>query len=120
MHPRLIPGTSLGRDVTEEVSGLITSTDEHSRPLSNEEHAKFKTVEAGAATGVWCAISARLNNRGGVYCEDVDIAEAVPADSLKATGVRPWAIDPELADQLWELSEVYTGVKSTPESVLRR
>jgi hypothetical protein len=48
---------------------------------------------------------------GGVFCEDVDIAEAVPADSLKGTGVRPWAIDPDMAERLWRLSEELTGVK---------
>jgi hypothetical protein len=32
---------------------------------------------------------------GALYCEDVDIAEAVPAGILKGNCVRPWAIDPE-------------------------
>lgn len=48
---------------------------------------------------------------GGVYCEDCDISEAVTADSLKGNGVRPWAIDTELAKRLWQLSEELTGVK---------
>jgi hypothetical protein len=46
--------------------------------------------------------------RGGVYCEDCNIAEAVPADSLKG---RPWAIDPDNAKKLWQLSEKFTGIK---------
>lgn len=71
----------------------------------------FKTIEQGAATSVWCATSEQLDGKGGVYCEDVDIAEAVSADSLKGTGVRPWAIDPDLAEQLWRRSEELTGVK---------
>lgn len=50
---------------------------------------------------------------GGVYCEDCDIAEAVPADSLKGNGVRPWAIDPRLARKLWRLSEGLIGIKFT-------
>jgi NAD(P)-dependent dehydrogenase (short-subunit alcohol dehydrogenase family) len=42
---------------------------------------RLKNVEQGAATTVWCAVSPQLNNKGGVYCEDCDIAAMVPADS---------------------------------------
>ncbi|CAM3522148.1 SDR family NAD(P)-dependent oxidoreductase [Paenibacillus lupini] len=65
----------------------------------------FKTVEQGAATSVWCAVSPMLNGKGGVYCEDCDIAEAVSADSQLQRGVRPWAIDPASAKKLWAISE---------------
>jgi NAD(P)-dependent dehydrogenase (short-subunit alcohol dehydrogenase family) len=70
-----------------------------------------KTVEQGAATSVWCATSAALDGMGGVYCEDVDIAVAVPADHREPRGVRPWAMDPDLAERLWTKSEEWTGVK---------
>jgi hypothetical protein len=46
---------------------------------------------------------------GGVYCENCDIAVAVSADSKAMLGVRPWAIDPDLANRLWSLSETLTG-----------
>ncbi|MBM7566410.1 SDR family NAD(P)-dependent oxidoreductase [Paenibacillus sacheonensis] len=65
----------------------------------------FKTTEQGAATSVWCAVSPMLNGKGGVYCEDVDIAELLPADSTVYGGVRSWAIDPALAEKLWTISE---------------
>ncbi|WP_436663885.1 hypothetical protein ACOALA_18540 [Alicyclobacillus acidoterrestris] len=74
---------------------------------------RHKTPEQGAATSVWCAVSPQLNGMGGVYCEDVDIAEAVPADSLKGSGVRPWAINADFAARLWTLSERLTGTKFT-------
>jgi NAD(P)-dependent dehydrogenase (short-subunit alcohol dehydrogenase family) len=70
----------------------------------------LKTVEQGAATSVWCAASGQLDGMGGVYCEDVDIAEVVPADSPAPYGVRPWAMDPSLAERLWKKSEEWTGV----------
>jgi hypothetical protein len=47
---------------------------------------------------------------------DCDIA-TVPADfALQGTGqvltgVLPWAIDPEFAERLWQLSERMTGVR---------
>jgi len=72
---------------------------------------RFKTPSQGAATSVWCAANAQLEGRGGVYCEDCDIAEPVPADDKSFTGVRPWAIDPALADKLWTLSERMSGAR---------
>ena len=71
----------------------------------------YKTVEQGAATSVWCAVSPVLGGRGGVYCEDCDIATAVPADSKLLYGVRPWAIDKTVARALWDLSERLTGLR---------
>lgn len=71
----------------------------------------FKTIQQGAATTVWCAVNDKLNNIGGVYCEDCNIAKAVLADSNEPYGVRPWAIDINAADQLWEISEKMTGIK---------
>lgn len=71
---------------------------------------RFKTPSQGAATSVWCATNAQLDGKGGVYCEDCDIAVAVPADDKGFSGVRPWAIDSVLADKLWALSERMTGV----------
>jgi NAD(P)-dependent dehydrogenase (short-subunit alcohol dehydrogenase family) len=72
---------------------------------------RFKTPSQGAATSVWCATNTQLDGKGGVYCEDCDIAQALPADDKSFTGVRPWAIDPVIADKLWALSEQMTGVR---------
>jgi NAD(P)-dependent dehydrogenase (short-subunit alcohol dehydrogenase family) len=71
----------------------------------------YKTVEQGAATSVWCAVSSALAGKGGVYCEDCDIATAVPADSKLLYGVRPWAVDKAVAQALWDLSERLTGLR---------
>jgi len=70
----------------------------------------YKTVEQGAATSVWCAVSPALDGKGGVYCEDCDIAEIVPDDSEPLRGVRRWAVDPGHAEALWGLSERLTGL----------
>ena len=73
--------------------------------------AGFKSVGEGAATSVWCATSPQLEDRGGVYCEDCDIAIAVPADYPEPRGVRPWARDPEVAERLWRASKEWTGAR---------
>src|SRR5262249_25565714 len=71
----------------------------------------YKTVAQGAATSVWCAVSPTLDGRGGVYCEDCDIAAVVPDDSKVLCGVRPWAIEKAVARALWDLSERLTGLR---------
>jgi NAD(P)-dependent dehydrogenase (short-subunit alcohol dehydrogenase family) len=78
--------------------------------------AFYKNTEQGAATSVWCATSAQLDGKGGVYCEDVDIAEAVADDFPEPRGVRHWATDPTLAERLWKLSEEWTGVRFAESS----
>lgn len=77
----------------------------------------FKTAEQGAATSVWCAVSPMLNGKGGVYCEDGDIAEIVPPDSPLLRGVRTWAIDPLIAEKLWAVSEELLNI---PHGIIPR
>lgn len=125
-HPGIIPATAISRYIldekiaTETVKNIIKSMLgvvnklhilSFINVMKSDRADKYKSNEQGAATVVWCATSDTLTGKGGVYCEDCDIAEAVPADSLKPFGVRPWAIDPENAKRLWKLSEELTGVK---------
>ncbi|WP_181803865.1 SDR family NAD(P)-dependent oxidoreductase [Streptomyces shenzhenensis] len=74
------------------------------------EVAGLKTPEQGAATQTWAATSAQLAGMGGVYLEDCDIAG--PAVEGEPTGVKSWAIDPEQAARLWDLSAELTGVNA--------
>jgi NAD(P)-dependent dehydrogenase (short-subunit alcohol dehydrogenase family) len=86
------------------VNGVVTIPDVTKVP------ERFKTVEQGAATTIWAAVSPQLNGKGGVYCEDCDIAAMVPADSKLLRGVRPWAVDKAAAEALWMLSEKLTAI----------
>jgi NAD(P)-dependent dehydrogenase (short-subunit alcohol dehydrogenase family) len=69
----------------------------------------FKTPEQGAATQVWAATSPQLADRGGVYCEDCDIARIADGSDTVPGGVRPYAIDDGAADRLWAASAGMTG-----------
>jgi NAD(P)-dependent dehydrogenase (short-subunit alcohol dehydrogenase family) len=73
---------------------------------------RFKSPAQGAATSTWAATSPMLHGRGGVYCEDCDIAEPTVPDSPEARvcGVNAHAIDPEVAARLWVYSAELTGV----------
>jgi len=108
VHPGGIM-TDLQRYMPEEEKRAMGWIDEH-----GNVNERFKTPSQGAATSVWCATNAQLDGKGGVYCEDCDIAKLVPPDHKEFDGVRPWAIDPALADRLWDLSESMTGVKFAP------
>ena len=69
----------------------------------------FKSVEAGAATGVWAATAAELESHGGAYLADCEVG-SVGGDTSE-TGVEPHAADPKAAERLWRLSEEWVGDK---------
>lgn len=101
VHPGRILTTELVRYIS--IEDLIAAGIR--RPDGTLDQSTSKTVEEGAATTVWCATSPQLKDLGGVYCADCDVAELVPDDSKSLSGVRRWAIDPDAASRLWELSE---------------
>ncbi|WP_372665853.1 SDR family NAD(P)-dependent oxidoreductase [Amycolatopsis kentuckyensis] len=119
LHPGAIVGTNLSGWATPEALRAMKLVDDDGRPII-DPYAGKKTVEQGASTSVWCAVSPRLEGLGGVYCVDTDIA-AVAEDAeydasahgtaeIPPAGVSPHAIDPVAAARLWDLSEQLTGV----------
>ncbi|MFG2551051.1 SDR family NAD(P)-dependent oxidoreductase [Streptomyces sp. NPDC048581] len=109
LHPGGIL-TPLQRHIPKEEMVERGWIDEQGTPLNPEG---FKNPEQGAATQVWAATSPQLNGMGGVYLEDCDIAEPA-VDGDERGGVKDWAIDPEQAARLWELSAELTGVNAFP------
>src|SRR5439155_7734708 len=94
VHPGAIIETGLSSSLSpDEMQAAVEA--------ARKVPAGFKSVGEGAATSVWCATSPQLEDRGGVYCEDCDIAIAVPADHPEPRGARPWACDSEVAERLW-------------------
>jgi NAD(P)-dependent dehydrogenase (short-subunit alcohol dehydrogenase family) len=75
---------------------------------------RFKSPAQGAATSVWAATSPQLNGKGGVYCEDCDIAEITDLDGPDARirGVNAYAVDQEASARLWAMSAGLTGVNA--------
>ncbi len=107
VHPGGI-ATPLQRHLTMDEQKAMGWYDEE-----GNVHEAFKSTEQGAATSVWCAVSPLLDDMGGVYCEDCDIA--VPAsDATPASGVHPHVRDEAVAAALWAKSEELTGVKFRP------
>ena len=68
----------------------------------------FKSPSQGASTTIWCAVSTMLNDIGGVFCENCDIAkrkENIDESMRRYFGVADHAIDTEEAKRLWEETE---------------
>jgi NAD(P)-dependent dehydrogenase (short-subunit alcohol dehydrogenase family) len=76
--------------------------------------AELKTVEQGAATSVFAAVSPLLDGIGGRYLEDCHEADIVPsrADSDGRHGVAAYALDPADAERLWGMSERQAGSRN--------
>ncbi|MFI5679328.1 oxidoreductase [Streptomyces cellulosae] len=105
LHPGKII-TGLQREMTLQEQIERGWVDEHGTVIG----ADFKTASQGAATGLWAATSSLLNGRGGLYLEDCDVARiSAPAEPMDDGGVREYAIDPDAAARLWELSIAATG-----------
>lgn len=109
VHPGSIGGTELGREASLELFQKMGFLDADGNLLP-EVAASLKTIPQGAATSVWCATSPLLNNIGGVYCEDADIA-SLATDIQASNGVKPYSVDETNAKRLWDLSEEMIGIK---------
>jgi len=87
---------------TETVKRMI----EERKAAGNDPTSTYdwKTVQQGAATAVWAAVVAQLEEVGGNYCEDCHVA-MIDDDPSHSSGVRSYALDQETASALWAKSE---------------
>jgi NAD(P)-dependent dehydrogenase (short-subunit alcohol dehydrogenase family) len=104
VHPGGI-ATPLQRHLTMEEQRAMGWYDEE-----GNVHEAFKSTEEGASTSAWCAVSPLLEGKGGVYCEDCDIAVPADPENPRAGGCWPHIRDEDLAKALWRKSEELTGV----------
>jgi NAD(P)-dependent dehydrogenase (short-subunit alcohol dehydrogenase family) len=97
LHPGGIR-TNLQRHVTEEELNRMRA-----RISGGATAVAWKTVEQGAATSVLLAASPLLDGTGGRYFEDCN--EAGPNVPGTRRGVAAYAVDPQAAKRLWDVSE---------------
>ncbi|MDX3311714.1 SDR family NAD(P)-dependent oxidoreductase [Streptomyces sp. NPDC054884] len=103
----LMPGgiqTNLGRYMDEAQMGLFMT---HLQAVLGEgtplPEMAFRSVEQGAATSVLLAASPLLDGISGRYFEDCN--EAPLHQPGTNTGVAEYALEPEAAERLWQVSE---------------
>ena len=107
VHPGAIAETNLSRYMNAEE--LAT--------LRESGTFRFKTIEQGAATSVLVGTWPQLEGIGGRYFEDCNEAPVIDPEGaerngrdagsyrpLQEGGVAPYAVDPENARRLWDLS----------------
>ncbi|MBA9058145.1 SDR family NAD(P)-dependent oxidoreductase [Streptomyces murinus] len=105
LHPgKIITGLQRQMTLQEQIDrGWV---DERGHVIGTD----FKTPSQGAATGLWAATSRLLDGRGGLYLENCDAASvSAPCQAMDDEGVRAYALDPESAARLWDLSLAATG-----------
>jgi NAD(P)-dependent dehydrogenase (short-subunit alcohol dehydrogenase family) len=100
----LMPGgiaTALQRHVGGDDPAYMEAAAERFRQAGSA----LKTVEQGAATSVLLATSPRLDGIGGRYFEDCSEAPVIHRRGEAGVGgVAPYALDPDNAERLWEVS----------------
>jgi NAD(P)-dependent dehydrogenase (short-subunit alcohol dehydrogenase family) len=93
----LMPGgiaTNLQRHLDDGYIGRVVA----------ERRIRVKSPEQGASTSVLLAGSPLVDGVSGRYFEDCNEAAPVAERPAAGGGVAPYALDPENADRLWELS----------------
>jgi NAD(P)-dependent dehydrogenase (short-subunit alcohol dehydrogenase family) len=78
------------------------AAEEQARQAEEAGMFRMKTPEQGAATSVLLAVSPLVAGVGGRYFEDCNEAEPNQAGSRQ--GVAAYALDPEAATRLWQVS----------------
>ena len=121
LHPGSVYGTDLGREEPIELYKQMGTHDADGN-IKPEVEARLKTIPQGAATTIWCATSPLLDDIGGVYCENCDIAEIDHGqiehrfdDPSTIRGVQSYSLDKGNAERLWKLSEKMTGIQFNVE-----
>jgi NAD(P)-dependent dehydrogenase (short-subunit alcohol dehydrogenase family) len=95
LNPGRIPATNLSRHMGDTANAPVAFE-------PNSTAVSWKTPAQGAATSVLLAASPLLDGVGGRYFEDCD--EAEPHQPGVRRGVAAYALDPEAAARLWQVS----------------
>ncbi len=108
VHPGNIWGTELAREAPIEILQQFGFYDAAGNPVQAVLDS-LKSIPQGAATTIWAATSPVLEELGGVYLEDVEVAE-LAVDASVPNGVKPYSLEVASAGKLWKWSEFITGI----------
>ena len=105
VHPGPIIETNLARHMDPEQVAALRAARAGTSPMDGAQMS-FKTIPQGAATSVLVATSPQLEGVGGRYFEDCNEAQPLAADAPLngPAGVAAYALDPDNAARLWDVS----------------
>jgi NAD(P)-dependent dehydrogenase (short-subunit alcohol dehydrogenase family) len=109
VHPGVVVGTKLNSSAGDEALRRMGLMDEAGKPIIDPAAGK-KTPQQGASTIVFGATSPLLDDIGGVYLIDNDVAPLTDEQLSLANNAIPAAaashsVDSEAARRLWTMSE---------------
>ena len=109
----LNPGLILGTEISRGLPG----TPESRRPFLVKMEPLLesyeKSVPQGAATQVWAAIAKELEDQGGLYLDDCQVAVEAKFDGQMARpGWKPHIWDEQMAKRVWADSLKLCGMES--------
>ena len=110
VHPGGIH-TELSRHVGNDRLGQLMETINAELAREGKPAYAWKTPREGAATTLWAGLVANADEVGGHYCEDCQVSPVITDEMIGfgSPGVRPYALDPDLAQALWAKSEEMVG-----------
>ena len=105
VHPGTIAATNLSRDLDPDVLAGLGASAPYAQAFARSK-VRYKTIEQGAATSVFVATSPQLDGIGGRYFEDCNEARVLDPDApnTSISGVAAYALDPNNANRLWDVS----------------
>jgi NAD(P)-dependent dehydrogenase (short-subunit alcohol dehydrogenase family) len=109
LHPGGIK-TELGRHMPPDELDRLVAQINAQLAAGGEPPFQWKTTPQGAATSVWAAFVAPVEDVAGRYCENCQVSTVTEGlISPVSPGVRAYALDPEHAKALWAKSEEWVG-----------
>ncbi|HWL19091.1 MAG TPA: SDR family NAD(P)-dependent oxidoreductase [Bradyrhizobium sp.] len=105
LHPGGIK-TELGRHMEADELDRLVAQINAQLAANGQPPFQWKSIPQGAATSVWAAFVAPVEDVAGRYSENCQVSEITEGlISPVSPGVRPYALDPEHAKALWAKSE---------------
>lgn len=107
----LNPGVIMGTEISRGLPGTSASRREQYFKMEPLLAKWEKNVEQGAATQVWASVAKELEGKGGLYLDDVQVAqEAQDAGQYCLPGWKQWIWDEKMGARLWKDSLNMVGL----------
>jgi NAD(P)-dependent dehydrogenase (short-subunit alcohol dehydrogenase family) len=105
VQPGPVAATGLNRHLDPAALAAVQASAPYAETLDGSQ-GRYKTIAQGAATTVLVATSSQLGGIGGRYFEDCNQAQVLDPGTPSTTiyGVAAYALDPDNANRLWEVS----------------